>query len=114
MTPEHSPFPIAVTKPLPLDELESFAEDMRGAGIPHVIIKDKYKRPKAKTKKTKRQLYSLWRAKTPSDKEYVRRQGRLSSFRGYIERGETDGPKPGTATWDGKIVETWEPEKEKK
>lgn len=114
MTPELSPFPIAVTKPLPLNELKSFVEDMRRAKIPYVIVKDRYKHPEARTEKTKRKLCSLWRAQTPDDEEFAGRQGQLSSFRGYIERGKADGPKPGTKAWDGKIVETWGPEKEER
>lgn len=109
MTPEHSPFPIAVTKPLPLDELKSFVEDMRAAGIPYVIVKDRYHHPECKTEKTKWPLYSLWRAQIPSDRPFADRQGRLSSFRGFIERGKESGPKPGTKAWDRKIVETYEP-----
>lgn len=109
MTLEHSPYPIAVTEPLPLDEVQPFAEDMRRAEIAYVIVKDRYKHPEAKTVKTKEKLYSLWRALMPSDELFVSRQGRLSTFRGYIERGKESGPKPGTKAWNRKIVETWEP-----
>jgi len=67
---------------------------------------------------------------TPPEAEGVSQQKRISilqvcplagggaerqdktSFVGQLQRGRTDGPKPGTATWDGKIVETWEPDKE--
>ena len=112
MTPEHSLFPIAVTRPLPLDELEPFAEDMRRAQIPYVIVKDGYKHPEAKTEKTKHELCSLWRAEISSDRPFADRQSPLFSFRGYIQRGRTDGPKPGTAKWRKRIVETWEPDKE--
>lgn len=109
MTPELSPFPIAVTEPLPLDEVQPFAEDMKKAEIPYVIVEDRYKHPEAKTEKTKEKLFSLWRALTEDDEEFVGRQQPLFSFLGYIKRGKESGPKPGTKAWDRKIIETWKP-----
>lgn len=104
MTPEHSPYPIQVTHGLALEDIGTVAEWIRETKVGYCVVKAK--------RVYRDREYALWRAEIPSDKLFVERQGRLSSFRGFLERGRTDGPKPETKAWDERIVETWKPDKE--
>lgn len=111
MTPEHSPFPIAVSEASSLVGLEEIANWMREKRVGYVIAKDRKKHPSVNTQSAQ-QLYVLWRAEVPSDKVYenLRNDPRvIFAWGGALERGKTDGPKPGTAKWRKRIVETWEP-----
>lgn len=106
MTPEHSPYPIAVTSPMSRLGLREIADWMETQKVGYVIVKDRTEERKSfYAQFGTYQTYVLWRAEVPTD-------GDKKSFRLQLGRGRTSGPKPGTRAWDRKIVETWGPDKE--
>lgn len=94
MTPELSPFPIAVTNGCYLSQLDGVADQMKKTGVGYCIVRKEGVKPARE--------YVLWRAVLPKDKTNP-------EFIHIYEYGRTDGPKPGTKAWDGKIVEIYKP-----
>lgn len=108
MTPEHSPYPIAVTSPMSRLGLREIADWMEKKRVGYVIVKDRTEERKSfYAQFGTYQTYVLYRAEVPTDDDDDK--PKHVSWRRKLKHGRTDGPKPGTKAWDRKIVETWGP-----